>query len=102
MILLYIHLVIGVLSFLLMWFTTLDASHQFRKRYPNLKEPKRPLIDCIGTWFKVLIFCFFPLINIAWFLIFLFNGEEIVEKAINKTYAKCVEEKLKEDSTNAN
>lgn len=98
MIWLYIYLSISVTGFLLYNFTCIHAANEFRRIHPGINIPKRAFIENVGDEFRALLISFLPIYNIAWFLVFMFCNEEIVDKTIDKAYSKYVLVKEKEDN----
>lgn len=90
--LLYSHLGISSLALILHIFAGLDAAHEFKRRYPDLKEPKKPLIDSIGVAFKAVLLHLIPIMNIALIFVYLFRDEELKERAIKKLYSRLSKE----------
>ena len=97
MIWLYIHLGISAITLLLVSLSVFEISHEFKRRFPHIKAPKHALVEHVSTWFRVVLTCSFPIINIAMLWSYLFNRDEIVEKTMTKTYARLSQ--LKENIT---
>jgi hypothetical protein len=91
-VLLYIYLGISVLTFILFTLTVVKISKEFKRRYPNIKAPKSPLVDHLLTYLKVLLLCFLPIANVAFFLLYLFCSEKTEERIIEKVYSKLSKE----------
>lgn len=90
--LLYIYLGISVLTNIFYLLTVLKTSHEFKRRYPNLKAPKSPLIDKIFIVFKGVLIHFIPIFNILLFFVYLFCDEKLEERTIEKMYLKLSKE----------
>jgi hypothetical protein len=90
--LLYIYLGMSVLTYILYIFSVLKISHEFKRRYPNLKAPRKHLIDTIGTVFKITLIHFIPIFNIGLFFVYLFCDEKLEERTIEKLYLKLSKE----------
>ena len=89
MIWLYIYLGISALTFVLFWFTVIEAAHEFKRRYPNITTPKKSVTEWVGTIFKTTLLCLIPIYNVLYCLALLFKSEDIKEKAILKTYMEA-------------
>jgi hypothetical protein len=90
--LLYIYLGISVLTNILYALSTLKISHEFRRRYPNIKAPKSHLTDKIFVIFKGVLIHFIPIFNIWLLFVYLFCDEKLVERTIEKMYLKLSKE----------
>ena len=90
MIFLNINIAIGILFLVLHIFTAIDLSYEFKQLYPDLKVPKSNWAARILTWIKTIITALIPLFNLALCWVYLFKGEELRKKAIDKVYAECI------------
>lgn len=88
MILLYIHLVISGLTFILFNFAVFDAVIQFKRRHPDYKSTNNSVVSFIGAVFRLILQCVIPIYNIFILFVILFNHEQIVEKTINNLELK--------------
>ena len=97
MIWLYIYFGISVITLLLFCLTTIEAAYEFKRRHPDVKSHKHAFAEKIAVAFRIILTCFFPIINITMLWTCLFNRETVIEKAIFNTYLKLSREKEKED-----
>jgi uncharacterized membrane protein len=88
MILLYIYLAISIVAFLQVVFATIDANAKFKKRYAHITYKKESFGESISTWFRVILTCFFPIINIIMSVTLLLQYDTCVESSIEKVYNK--------------
>ena len=82
MILLYVYLTISIVTLLQFLFMIIDASARFKKLHPNISYEKTPLINAIGTWFRLILLSFMPIINIIMSFSLLCKYEDIIESTI--------------------
>jgi hypothetical protein len=97
MILFYIYLIVSVVTLLQFLFVTIDASMRFKKLHPNISYEKTSLINAIGVWFRLFLFCFVPIINIIMSLSLLFTYEDTVKSTICKVCEKYKDQIEKEN-----
>lgn len=93
MLLIKITAVIFVLDILLFYLIVMYSAHEFIKRYPNLKPPKKPWSTNLLSAVQVGVMFSIPIMNILFAYIFVFHSNEIIEKAIHKIYKQCEKEK---------
>ena len=93
MIFLNINILIGILYLVLHILTTINLAHEFKQLYPDLKVPKSNWAAHILTWIKTIITALIPLFNLALCWVYLFKGEELKKKTIEKVYLECTKEK---------
>lgn len=83
---------IGVLDIILFWLVCLNAAHEFKTRYPELKIKKshwsKSALAAIQLGVAVLI----PLFNILLAYVLIFKSDEIIQKGVHKIYMKCMNE----------
>ena len=97
MILLYIYLTISLVTLLQFLFMIIDASLRLKKLHPNIRYEKTPFISAIGTWFRVALFSFAPIINVIMSLSLLCKYEDIVEDTILRVCEKYKDQIEKEN-----
>lgn len=97
MILLYIYLTISIITFLQFIFMIIDAALRLKKLHPNIRYEKTPLINTIGTWFRIILFSFAPIINVIISLSFLCKYEDTVESTILRVCEKYKDQIEKEN-----
>ena len=90
--LLYIHLGISVITFILYLFEVVKIKHEFKRRYPDLKAQKSHFIDKIGIVFKSILIHLIPIYNILLFFMYLFCEEKLEKRTIEKMYSKLSKE----------
>lgn len=98
MIFLNINIVIAIIFLVILMLSAIDVAYEFKRKYPDLKIPKRSWAGRILTWVKSIIIALIPLYNIIMCCVFIFNYEELKTKTIDKAYAECIA-KEKQDVT---
>ena len=99
MIFLNIHIAIGILFLILFTLSSIDITHEFKRLYPDVKNPKSNWAGRVLSLFKSIIIAFIPLFNLALCWAFIFKYEELKAKTIDRVYAECIaKEKQKEMS----
>lgn len=86
---LYIHFGIGIITLILFELIVLEAKREFKTKYPHLKIPRSSVISTISAIFRLCLICIIPILNIVELFVFLFCGEEIKHKSIDKAYMKA-------------
>lgn len=93
MIFLSIHIAIGILFLIMITLSSIDASYDFKQKYPGLKVPKRSWAGRVLTWIKTIITAVFPIWNLMMCWVLIFKYDEVKTKTIEKAYAECIKEK---------
>lgn len=98
---LYIHFGIGIITLILFELIALEAKKEFKTKYPHLKIPRSSVISTVSAIFRLCLICVIPILNIVELFVFLFRGEEIIHRSIDKAYmtAKGIKP-IKPDFTN--
>ncbi len=97
MILLYVYLTISIVTLLQFLFLIIDASAKLKKRYPDISYEKTSFGESLGTWFRLILLSFIPIINIIMSITLLFKYDDIMESTIAKVYYKCKDQIDKEN-----
>lgn len=92
MILLYIYLGISVLCLIMYTLATIDMTHKFRTRYPDLKPKRTSLAGKLFVAIKMVVVSFIPLMNIGLLWVVLFNYDDLETRTLAKVYLDCVKE----------
>lgn len=95
MILLYIHLGISALALMLFWSLAIETAQEFEKRYPDRTAPK--IVSRFATFIRVLCMNIFPIINIVFVCVYMFEWEEMKEKSIASIYEKSIPKEDKDE-----
>ena len=90
MIFLNIHIAIGILFLILFTLSSIDIAYEFKRLYPDIKNPKSNWAGSVLSILKSIIKAFIPLFNLALCWVILFNYDEIKTKTIDKVYADCI------------
>jgi len=90
MIFLNINVLIGIIFLVILMLSSIDVAYEFKRKYPDLKVPKRSWAGRILSWVKSIIIALIPLYNILMCCVFIFNYDELKTKTINKVYAECI------------
>ena len=100
MILLYIHLGISALALVLFWSLVIDVAGEFKRRYPDRTSPKKTVIEHLATILRALAINAFPIINIAFACVYMFQWEEMKEKSIANIYEKSIPKEDEDNESN--
>lgn len=91
MIILYINLAIGVLCLTLYALMVIDATYQFKSRYPDRMLVRRShWSSFVGAILKMAIASVCPLFNLIMLYILVVRDDEIKENTIQKVYENSV------------
>lgn len=93
MIFLNINIVIGIIFLIVLLLSSIDTSHDFKQKYPELKVPKRSWAGRVLTWIKTIVTAIIPIWNLMMCYVLIFKYDEIKTKTIEKAYAECMKEK---------
>lgn len=88
-----INIAIGILFLILLTLSSIDATHEFKQKYPGLKIPKRSWAGRALLGIKTIITAIFPVWNFLMCCVLIFKYDEIKNKAISNAYDKCMKEK---------
>lgn len=92
MILLYIHLIVTILAFLLLSLNVVKGTHIFRTRYPSLTIKRSHWADRVLTGIRTVFTCACPVLNFVMVYACIFYSDELCKKSVAKIYKECVEE----------
>ena len=92
MVILWIHLIVSAITYVLYMLAAHDFSHKFKTRYPDAKVPKSSWAGKVGSFLRNLISSFIPIMNLLLLWVMLFHYEELERKTIRKIYEKCTAE----------
>lgn len=93
MILLYTYLISSFIAFSLLLLATIDATHQFKKRYPEITVPKSSPIETISGYVRVFLITFLPIIHIPMIIGLLCKYDEMVDAAVSTVYTRYMSQK---------
>ena len=96
MIFLNINIAIAILYLVLHIFTVIDLAYEWKQLHPDLKVPKLNWAARILSFIKIIINAIIPLFNLALCWVYLFKGEELKKRAIDKIYVECIAKEKKD------
>ena len=92
MVILWIHLSVSAITYVLYMLAAHDFASKFKTQYPDVKIPKTSLAGKVGSFLRNLISSFIPIMNLLLLWVILFHYEDLEKKTIRKIYEKCMAE----------
>ena len=90
--LLYFHLIVSVILFVMLMLAGVDSQHKFNARYPVVKLHKRSWAGNIRTILSDIFGYFIPIVNIALLWVMVFKYSELQDRTIRKMYEDSMKE----------
>ena len=87
-----IWLTIFIVDVTLTWLMVLECEDTFRIKYPELKRVKKHWSVEVSAKVRLVLYALIPLLQIGMLWSLIANHDEMVERAIHKTYLECMEE----------
>lgn len=91
MFLLNTYMAISILCLVLWILASIDITHEFKKKYPDLKIPKRSFAGRVLSYVRTIVSSITPLFNIIMIYTIVFKYSEVEKRAIQRIYLECME-----------